>query len=120
VLEALGFVWTLPNTLLGLIAGGLTFQRPRLHGGALVFDHGPRGLTAAMSALNRTAMTVGYVIVSSAPVEGTLLHHEQHHIRQYRVWGPFFIPVYLLLAVRYGYRRHPFEIAAMRAAGEGA
>jgi hypothetical protein len=120
VLAVLGFVWTLPNTLLGVIAGGLTFQRPRLHGGALVFDRRARGLTAVMRTLNRTAMTVGYVIVSSAPVEDTLLRHEQHHIRQYTQWGPFFIPAYLLLAVRYGYRRHPFEIAAMRAAGEVA
>jgi hypothetical protein len=56
--------------------------------------------------------------VSSERVEGTLLRHEQHHIRQYERWGPIFIPVYLLLAIRYGYRRHPMELAAMRAAGE--
>jgi hypothetical protein len=114
----LGFVWTLPNTLLGLVAGALTFQRPRVVQGALVFDRGPRGLTAVMRAFDRAAMTVGYVIVSSAPVEGTLLRHEQHHIRQYERWGPFFIPVYLLLAIPYGYRHHPMELAAMRAAGE--
>jgi hypothetical protein len=29
-----------------------------------------------------------------------------------------FIPVYLGLAIPYGYRRHPLEIRAMRAAGE--
>jgi hypothetical protein len=34
------------------------------------------------------------------------------------VWGPFFIPVYLLLAIVFGYRRHPMERAARRAAGE--
>jgi hypothetical protein len=114
----LGFLWTLPNTLLGLVAGALTFQRPRVVEGALVFDRGARGLTAAMRSFDRAAMTVGYVIVSSEPVEGRLLRHEQHHIRQYRRWGPFFIPIYLLLAIPYGYRRHPMELAAMRAAGE--
>ena len=114
----LGFVWTLPNTLLGLVAGALTFQRPRAVDGALVFDRGPRGLTAVMRAFDRAAMTVGYVIVSSEPVEGTLLRHEKHHIVQYRRWGPFFIPVYLLLAVGYGYRKHPMELSAMRASGE--
>src|SRR4051794_35460136 len=88
VLEALGFVWTLPNTVLGLIAGGLTFQRPRLRGGALVFDRNARGLTAVMPKFDRSAMTVGYVIVSAVPVEGTLLRHEQHHIEQYKRWGP--------------------------------
>jgi hypothetical protein len=115
---ALGFAWTLPNTLLGLVAGALTFQRPRVVGGALVFDRAPRGLTRLMLRLNRTAMTVGFVIVSGRPLTPALLAHEQHHIRQYCAWGPLFIPVYLALAVPYGYRRHPFEVAARRAAGE--
>jgi len=44
-LELLGFVWTLPNALLGLALGALTFQRPRIHGGAIVFDRAPRGVT---------------------------------------------------------------------------
>ena len=114
----LGFLWTLPNTVLGLVCGALTFQRPRVVQGAVVFDRAPRGLTAVMTRFDRTAMTVGYVIVSAVPVEGTLLRHEQHHIEQYRRWGPLFIPVYLLLAIPFGYRRHPMERAAMRAAGE--
>jgi hypothetical protein len=115
---ALGFVWTIPNTVLGLILGLLTFQLPRISGGAVLFDRGPRGLTWAMSKLNRTAMTVGFVILSSTPVEGTLLSHERQHIRQYMAWGPTFIPVYFLLAIPFGYRRHPFERAARRAGGE--
>ena len=83
-----------------------------------MFDRRPRGLSRMLLAMNRTAMTVGYVIISAVPAEGTLLRHEQHHIAQYRRWGPFFIPVYLLLAIPYGYRRHPMERSAMRAAGE--
>jgi hypothetical protein len=118
VLTVIGFVWTLPNTVIGLVLGLLTFQAPRLHGGALVFDRAPRGLTRAMRAMNRAAMTVGFVIVSGVPVEGRLLLHERHHIRQSMQWGPLFIPIYLLLAVPYGYRRHPMERAARRAAGE--
>ncbi len=115
---ALGFLWTLPNTLIGLVLGLLTFQRPRLAGGALVFDRRPRGLTWVLSRLmRRTAMTVGFVILSAEPVAGSLLAHEEHHIRQYRRWGPLFIPVYLLLAIPFGYARHPFEVAARRAAG---
>ncbi len=115
---ALGFVWTLPNTVIGLVLGLLTFQPPRIHGGALVFDRAPRGLTRLMSRMHRSAMTVGFVIVSAVPVEGALLEHERHHIRQYCRWGPLFIPAYLALAVPFGYRRHPFERAARRAAGE--
>jgi len=118
VVVALGFVWTLPNTVLGLLLGALTFQVPRLHEGALVFDRSARGLTRGLRAANRTAMTVGFVIVSAVPVEGRLLAHERHHIRQYMVWGPLFIPVYLLLAIGFGYRRHPMERAARAAAGE--
>ena len=113
----LGFVWTVPNTLLGLLVGACTFQMPRLDG-AVIFDREPRGVTALMPRLQRTAMTIGFVIVSAAPVQGTLAVHERHHIKQYCAFGPFFIPVYLLLAIPYGYRRHPLEIRAMRAAGE--
>ena len=114
----LGFVWTLPNTLLGLVLGLCTLRAPRVADGAIIFDRHPRGLTWLMPRLHRSAMTVGFVIVSSEPVAGTLLAHELHHIRQYRAWGPLFVPVYLLLAIPYGYRRHPMELAAMRAAGE--
>jgi hypothetical protein len=117
-LELLGFTWTLPNTLLGLVLGALTFQRPRVHGGAIVFDRGPRGLTALLLSMRRSAMTIGFVIVSAVPVEGRLLAHERHHVRQFMAWGPLFIPVYVALAVPYGYRRHPMERAARRAAGE--
>ena len=117
--KTLGFIWTLPNTLLGLVLGACTFQMPRVRGGALVFDRrGPRGLTWALARMNRTAMTIGFVIVSAVPIEGRLLVHEQWHIRRYRSWGPLFIPVYAALALPYGYHRHPMERRARRAAGE--
>jgi hypothetical protein len=112
----LGFVWTLPNTVFGLILGLLTLQRPRLDRGLIVFDRGPRGLTWLLPRLGRSAMTVGFVILSAVPVEGRLLAHERHHVRQYMAWGPLFIPVYLALSVPFGYRRHPMERAAERAA----
>ncbi|MGZ5291104.1 MAG: hypothetical protein ACXWDS_03945 [Actinomycetota bacterium] len=116
--DLLGFVWTLPNTLLGLVLGAMTFQVPRLHAGAIVFDRGPRGVTAVLRAMHRSAMTVGFVILSSVPVRGRLQAHEWHHVRQYMRWGPLFIPVYLAIGVRTGYRRHPWERAARVAAGE--
>ena len=119
VLFVLGFVWALPTTAIGLVLGLLTFQVPRIHGGALVFDRrGPRGFAGLLAAMHRAAMAVGFVIVSSVPVEGRLLLHEHEHVRQAMVWGPLFIPAYLVLAVPYGYRRHPMERRARRAAGE--
>lgn len=117
----LGFLWTAPNTLLGLLLGLLTFQAPRLAHGLVLFDRGPRGLTALLRRANRGAMTVGFVVVSAVPVEGRLLAHEAHHVKQYAAWGPLFIPTYLLLAVPFGYRRHPMEVRARRAeASDGA
>jgi hypothetical protein len=118
LLEALGFLWAMPNTLLGLVLGALTFQSPRIHFGVIVFDRGPRGVTWLLRAMNRTAMTLGFVIISVAPVEGRLLAHERHHVRQSMLWGPLFVPVYLALAIPFGYRRHPMERAARRAADE--
>ena len=114
----LGFAWTSPNTLIGLLAGLLTFQRPRLAHGLLLFDRRPRGFTWLMLRANRAAMTIGFVVVSARPVEGTLLAHERHHVKQYCAWGPLMIPVYLLLAVGFGYHRHPMEVRARRAAGD--
>jgi hypothetical protein len=111
----LGFIWTLPNTVIGLLLGMLTFQRPRLAHGLLLFDRGPRGLTALMLKARRSAMTVGFVVLSSTPLEGRLLAHERHHVRQYCAWGPLFIPTYLLLAIGFGYRRHPMELRAVAA-----
>ena len=102
----------------GLVLGLLTFQRPRLVRGVVAFDRAERGLTWVLRRLDRTAMTVGHVVISARPLEGALLAHELHHVRQCRAWGPLFIPAYLLLAAIFGYRRHPFERAAMRAAGE--
>jgi hypothetical protein len=115
----LGFIWTSPNTLIGLLLGALTFHMPRRSDGALIFDRvPPRGVAALMPHANRAAMTVGFVIISAQPVTGRLLKHEQQHIRQFCLWGPLFIPAYFVLAIPYGYRRHPMEIRAQIAAGE--
>ena len=114
----LGFAWTSPNTLLGLLAGLLTFQKPRLAHGLLLFDRAPRGLTSLMLRANRAAMTIGFVVVSACPVEGVLLVHERHHVKQFCAWGPLMIPVSLLLAVGFGYHAHPMEVRARRAAGQ--
>ena len=116
----LGFAWTLPNTLLGVILGILTFQAPHVQQGLVLFDRHPRGLTRLMPRLGRSAMTVGFVVLSSRPLEGRLLAHERHHVHQYMVWGPLFIPAYFLLAIPFGYRRHPMERAAIRAETAGS
>jgi hypothetical protein len=108
--------------LLGLVVGLLTFQLPRPEAGVVIFDRVRRGLSAPpLSRLvfrRFTAFTLGDVIVAREPVGGIVLDHELAHVRQYRIWGPFYLPVYGLLYLLFGYRRHPFERAAMRDAGE--
>jgi hypothetical protein len=44
--------------------------------------------------------------------------HERTHLRQQMALGALFPVVYFALLVAYGYRRHPLEVAARRAAGE--
>jgi len=121
ILFALGFIWALPTTIVGLGLGLLTFQVPRIHGGALCFDRrGARGSTWVLARMHRTAMTLGFVMVSCIRLDGSPLVHERYHVRQSMIWGPLFIPAYLALAIPFGYRRHPMERGARLAAGEHA
>lgn len=108
----LGFIWTLPNTLLGLLVGALTFQRPRLEGDVIVFDEAPRGFTRWLASRGFSAMTIGHVIVSARPLQGALLTHEMVHVWQYRRLGPLFLPIYLVLSIAFGYGENPLELAA--------
>ena len=47
-----------------------------------------------------------------------LRDHERQHIRQSIALGPFHIPVYVLLFVRYGKRDNPLEVDARVKAGQ--
>ena len=112
LLRLLAYVWTSPNTLLGLLLGALSFQRPRATGGILVFDGSPRGFVWALRLFRRSAITYGHVVLSDRPLRGWLWRHELHHVWQYERLGPLYIPLYVLIWVFTGYRRHPFELAA--------
>ena len=77
-------------------------------------------LTALLLALGccaASAQTIGFVMIGAVPIDGLLFEHERAHVRQYCMWGPLFLPVYGLLFLAYGYRRHPFEVAAVKRAG---
>jgi len=112
LLRLLAYVWTSPNTLLGLLFGLLSFQRPRAVDGILVFDGPRRGSLWLISVFRRAAITYGHVVLSNRPLAGRLRIHELHHVRQYERLGPLYIPLYLLIYAFTGYRRHPFEEAA--------
>ena len=113
---AVGFVWTLPNTLIGLIFGALTLSKPRWSGWCVLFDRDARGFASFLRRIHRSAMTLGVVMMGNVPIEGRLRWHEDHHVKQSMWLGPFFIPVYLVVALFTGYHRHPMEKGAERAA----
>jgi hypothetical protein len=113
LLRALVYSWTLPNTLLGMLLGAASLQRPRRVQGLYVFDGPVRGSLWVIGRIfRRTAVTYGHVVLSCRPLVGRLLLHEIHHVRQYERLGPLYIPLYLLIFAFTGYRRHPFEEAA--------
>jgi hypothetical protein len=129
-LMALGMLWTLPNTLLGLIAGlALLPFGARLHlaEGVLAFKRVPRA---------RGALVLGCVILHGGEdldtVCGTyaarcgdappdqrvrLGDHERAHVYQYLLFGPMFLPLYSLCGGVSA--RNPFEHAADRYALTG-
>src|SRR5579859_3032844 len=111
-LTMLGWLWSLPNTLLGLGFAALSLTLPRPNEGLLVAQSN-RGL--AYRFLTRRgfgAITFGRVVVSALPLTPRLLVHESHHARQYEVLGVFFLPIYLWLHARYGYAANPLELEA--------
>ena len=55
------------------------------------------------------AITLGHVIVFTIDPTPLLWRHELVHVRQYVRYGLAFLPLYLLLYSRYGYKAHPFE-----------
>ena len=131
-LRVLGILWTLPNTLIGLIGGGagllfgasVEFSRRDF---ALVFHHwpwGPGGAITFGNTILHTGDTLDSECLTYEHRAGRCEHprikmgdHERAHVYQYMVLGPLFLPVYLLcggVSVR-----NPFERAADRYAMTG-
>ncbi len=115
ILRALGSVWALPGTLVGLIAGATTLTRPTVRDGVLVFN-GTRGFASIHGRLGFSAVTFGHVIVVNRPLPDAVWAHELVHVRQWELLGPLMFVAYPLANLA-GYRRNPFEAAARRRAG---
>jgi hypothetical protein len=108
------YLWALPNSILGLALGLLSFQFPRVDEGILLFEGPPRGFLWILSRMRRAAVTFGHVVLTAVPLRGAIRRHELAHVRQYERLGPAFIPVYVGMWLVRGYRRHPLELAALR------
>lgn len=131
-LLALGMLWTLPNSALGLLVGaiGLAFGarlrwQPREL--ALVVRRWPWGRGGALTLGNVIVHTgerldvpcLTYAHRAGRCIEPpvSLADHERAHVYQYLLLGPLFLPLYLLcggISVR-----NPFERAADRYALTG-
>ncbi|EAR25055.1 hypothetical protein A20C1_00666 [marine actinobacterium PHSC20C1] len=78
-------------TASGLIWGGvLSGFRLRSRGGVIVAEHVPRW------AFGRGGTTIGAVYVTCDNVTDEVLEHEAVHREQWRRYGLWFIPLYLL------------------------
>jgi hypothetical protein len=113
--RAVGVVWALPGTIVGLVLGATTLSRPRLRDGVFAFESA-RGFGALHRRLGFAAITFGHVVVANEPLGDGLWAHELVHVRQWEILGPVMLVAYPLASVA-GYRRNPFEVAARRRAG---
>jgi hypothetical protein len=98
--HSLGYLWALPNTLLGVACVPFVL----LSGGRVRFERGAMELYGGFAAWflrkiagGAGAMTLGHVILGRdrAMLEWTR-NHEHVHVWQYMVWGPFFLPMYAI------------------------
>ena len=100
-MRALGVVWALPNTLLGLAVGVLSMPGGsfRMNRGAIEIS-GPlvsRLLRLVPIPGGARAMTLGHVVLGRDPrCLDECGDHERVHVAQYERWGPLFLPAYAL------------------------
>ena len=110
VLDIVGKIWTLPNTLIGILYGILGHIVGRLQGTNPVISIGNNAIQFQGSPITRknTALALGNTIhysMQSHPdqmgaygdPEVNIGQHEAAHTYQYQVLGILFLPVYFIL-----------------------
>jgi hypothetical protein len=116
-----GVLWASPNTLLGLLIGGIGLifgARVRRAGRAIEFHGG--GVAWLLRCIPDgqfiLALTLGHVVLGQTGASLDISRkHEAVHIAQYERWGPFMIPAYFLSSLamwligKRAYRDNPFE-----------
>lgn len=115
MIRFLRYLWAGPTTLLGLVLAFALLRR----GQAALIDgvieaHSPllgRALTQLTPlAGGADAVALGHVVIgrNARALEATRAH-ERAHVRQYELWGPLFVPAYLLAGLCALTRgRHPY------------
>jgi len=125
------YLWTLPNTLLGLAICLAAFPRGRVSiAGGIVEAHGP-AIRWALCRLvpiagGASAVTLGHVVLGrDADALDEAREHERVHVAQYERWGPLFLPAYAAASVwaalkgRHYYYDNTFEVEAFALSPEG-
>lgn len=93
----------------GHLVGILSFSFPRFRDGCFLYVS-DRGLARLiLSRRGYSAITFGHVIVAARTPPELIWRHELRHVTQYETVGCAFLPLYLLLYRRHGYRAHPLE-----------
>lgn len=127
--QAIGGVWTSPNTLIGLGVGAVALlcgARARFSDAALVFHEVPFGPGGALT-LGNVILHTGHSMDQMAVTYACRAHggddcvrlgdHERAHVYQYLALGPLFLPLYFLCGgISW---RNRFERAADRYAASG-
>lgn len=118
-------LWALPVTMVGLALAVLAFRGGRIYlvEGAIE-AYGPLLgwlLANCLPVRGVTAMTLGHVVIGRDERSLSVSRaHERVHVRQYEVWGPLFVPAYLIAGVcavlsgGHYYRDNVFEREASR------
>jgi hypothetical protein len=111
----LRYAWASPATLIGLVVAFALARRGRLAlVDGVVEAHSPlieRALTSfTVLARGAEAMTLGHVVLGrNARALELTRAHERVHVRQYEIWGPFFLPAYFLAgACALAMGNHPY------------
>jgi hypothetical protein len=122
----LRYAWAFPNTAIGLVLASIVLlTRGRTHVVAGVVEvYGgisPYVLERLPIAGGAAAITFGHVVIARDRASLAITRrHERVHVRQCEVWGPLFIPAYLLAALwgfvtgAGAYEGNYFEREAMR------
>ena len=115
--RVLAYAWAAPVTFAGVLLGLAGRRLPTVREGVLVFADagGPAGWLLRRRGFTATAL--GHAVIARERPSPALFAHELMHVRQAERLGVVFGPAYIGLLARYGYRSHPLERAARRAAG---
>lgn len=122
-LKVLGYIWSAPTTLLATLLflfplWVLRQARPtQWWDGAWEWDVQPNSWWAKHWSNSWAAVTLGWVILFSPGYEynGTTPSHERVHVSQSLWLGPFYLPVWSVLTLIFGYRGNPLEKQAYAA-----